>query len=148
MIERLNNVVFSYGSSLLSGERIGKFALIGALGLMIDNGVLALLFEFGPVPLDVAALCSKETSILMMFVCNECWTFSDQQRGGRRAQLVRLVKSNAVRAVGGIVGILVLLFLNSSFGVWYVIANISGIAVGFGFNYVLESLFTWKVNRN
>jgi len=65
------------------------------------------------------------------------------------------VRSHLVRAVGLGVGFAVLYVLTSvvefslpvaGLELWPTVANVIGIGVGMVFNYVAESLFTWRVD--
>lgn len=126
---------------LLHLERISKFTFIGLLGLLIDNGVILLLEQSG-VMIELAKLISAEAAIVFMFLANEKWTFSADKGFFRR-----FIKSNLVRSGGVLVALIVLKILYDMFGTPVVIANTAGIIVGFGFNYVFESFYTWKIQE-
>ncbi|PSG99530.1 MAG: GtrA family protein [Nanohaloarchaea archaeon SW_7_43_1] len=128
---------------LLNMKRISKFAFIGFIGLMVDNGVIFLLERNTELMIEVAKLISAELSIIFMFLLNEKWTF-DAQKGGLR----RFLKSNLVRSGGVVVALVVLKILYGMFGIPVVIANTIGIIAGFGFNYVFESFYTWKIHQD
>jgi len=127
---------------LLNLERISKFAFIGFIGLLVDNGVIFLLERNTELMIEVAKLISAELSIIFMFLLNEKWTF-DARKGGLR----RFLKSNLVRSGGVIVALVVLKVLYGMFGIPVIIANTIGIIAGFGFNYIFESFYTWKIHR-
>ncbi|MDL0138598.1 GtrA family protein [Halobacterium salinarum] len=121
---------------------------MGIIGLIVDNATLAALVSGFDTSISLGAIISKELSIIIMFFLNEYYTFADRRTPGEHIrQIYRFAKSNAVRAVGGAIGIAVLLFVNNVFGIWYLAANIIGIATGFFANYTLESIVTWKVHR-
>lgn len=131
---------------LASAARLGQFASVGAVGAVCDNLVLVGLVEGGLLGTVPAAVVAKETAIALMFVLNEVWTFSGAD--GRGSVLRRFLTSNVVRGGGAAVGIAVLYVLHTWFGVWYLLANVIGIGVGFTVNYVAESLVTWRVHRS
>ncbi|WP_363466624.1 GtrA family protein [Halogeometricum borinquense] len=131
--------------ALLSPKYFWRFLSVGALGAVIDNVTLAALVEFGLLGPVMGAVIAKEASITTMFLLNERWTFSGATAGRWWSILRRFICSNLVRAVGASVGIAVLAVLTQEFGLWYLFANVVGIGVGFVFNYIFESLLTWKV---
>jgi putative flippase GtrA len=134
--------------SLLEPVRLGQFLSVGILGGLVDNAVLVSLVEGGSIEPVVAAVGAKEASILVMFLVNDNWTFADQDAATGFARAKRFLKSNVVRSGGALVGIATLHVLSAWFGVWYLLANVLGICVGFFFNYTLESLVTWRVHRS
>lgn len=146
-MNRSRTDLLNAGRSLLSKLRFGQFLFVGFIGMLIDSAVLALLVSGWQFSVVLAALCSKEASIAVMFLLNEYWTFVGErgQEVTYLHQIRRFIKSNAVRAVGAGVGIVVLSILHYWFGIWYILANIIGIGIGFSFNYALESLITWQV---
>lgn len=132
--------------ALVSGTRFGQFLSVGVLGALFDNALLVALHGFGGISLTVAKLASAEAAILLMFACNERWTFSGWGKDGVRDLVRRVVTSNLVRLGGVAVATGVLLVL-TEVGVWYVLANVIGIGVGAVLNYVAESLLTWRVHH-
>jgi putative flippase GtrA len=139
---------------LLHRVRIGKFVSVGAVGAVIETIVVVLL----TTTLGTGALAAKavgaELSVSTMFVINDRWTFYNKGSIGGVAFVRRWIKSHLVRVVGLSVAFLTLYILTSTvqlslsiLGVdfWPTVANLLGIGVGMVFNYVAESLFTWKV---
>lgn len=125
----------------------GKFLSVGVLGAVLDNAVLFGLVEFFHLSPTVGKLFSAECAIILMFVVNEFWTFSQLRGRTFRGLVRRFLKSNLVRFGGLAVGVTVLFVLHNVLGVWYLVSNVMGIGVGFVVNYVFESLFTWKIQE-
>lgn len=130
---------------LPSGVRLGQFASVGVVGYVVDNLVLALLIEVVGVGVVLGKPVSAEAAIVVMFVANERWTFSEWGRVGLGPLARRFATSNVVRLGGAAVAWVVLVALTERFGVHYFVGNTIGIAVGVVVNYVAESLFTWRV---
>lgn len=133
---------------LFTTKRLGQFMSVGAAGAIIDNIVLVAIVESAFLSPTPGAFISKECSIIFMFILNERITFSGFGSDGKFAVLHRLFKSNLVRAGGALVGIGILHILVTWAGIWYLLANIIGIGGGFLFNYVFESIVTWKVTKS
>ncbi len=132
---------------LASTDRMGKFVSVGAIGFVVDNVVLALCYGVFGLSLIVAKLIAAEAAIAVMFALNERWTFAAMGRSSARAVARRFVSSNIVRAGGVLVATTILVVLYEFAGVWYLVANVIGIGVGFVVNYTFESLVTWRVHR-
>ncbi|THE62730.1 GtrA family protein [Salinadaptatus halalkaliphilus] len=146
MSDSLLEAIQTRSRALRSPKRFGQFAGVGIAGATVDNVVLVALVELtvlGPV---VAKAISWELSIVVIFLINERWTFSNYGRLGARAFGRRFLRSNAVRFGGFLVTLSVLTILVYGFGVWYLAANLVGLALGFVVNYTCESLYTWKVH--
>lgn len=117
-----------------------RFLLVGIMGMLIDNAVLFILHEQTSIHVVLAKVASAETSIAVMFLINDYWTFKQQNK---RSMLGRFLRSNSVRFVGLAVG-------TAAFYSFYlmeiplIIANIMGIGTGFVFNYFFENLLTWE----
>lgn len=135
-------------SELRSRGQLLRFALVGGLGYLVDQGVLLSLTTGLAVPLEVAKVVSAETAIVVMFLINDRWTYADWGVDSRRAKGRRLLRSNVVRIGGIAVATAVLSALVRYGDLPLLVANTIGIACGFVVNYTLETLFTWRVGRS
>ena len=133
--------------SILSFDRLWRFASVGVVGTACDFTVLVALHELAGLSPVVAKVIAAEVAIVVMFAINEQWTFAQWGRSTPRARLRRLVTSNLVRTGGIAVATTVLWLLTTYYGFWYVSANAVGIACGFAVNYTLENLLTWRTHR-
>jgi putative flippase GtrA len=79
--------------------RFLKFAAVGASGVVVNLGVLAL--ALGPLGLrsTAASVLAIEISVLSNFVINERWTFADQHEGAWPARLLRFQLVSLVGAL-------------------------------------------------
>ena len=139
---------------LFSVATFGRFISVGILGAVADTAALSvatLLVGVGDIWAKAAGI---EVAILVMFLVNERWTFTDQGDGGYLPYLARLGKSHLVRAGGAGVQLAVFWLLVGPYrvrlavggtDVWFLLASLFAIAVATGINYVFESLFTWQV---
>lgn len=133
---------------LASPDRIAQFVAVGTVGTAVDILLLWLLHGVLSMGLVPGKLIAAETSFLVMFVINERWTFADFGQATPRARIRRFARSNTVRIGGLITATVILVFLTETTGMWYMLANGIGIAVGFVVNYSAECLFTWRVHRD
>ena len=144
-------------ADLRSAGRFWRFLSVGALGALVDSATLAVLHETAALDPVAAAPLAKEASIAVMFLLNDRWTFAARGRSDLAGVARRFLRSNLVRAGGAAVGIAVLAALTpppsvgvglpallARRGVWVYVANGLGIGTGFVFNYVFETLFTWR----
>lgn len=139
--------------ALLDRGRFGRFATVGIVGATIDITVSSILVLGAEVPPELAKFVGAECAIVLMFLLNDRLTFRDEETRGVWHGLRRLVKSNVVRS-GGIAVQLVVVFVLTRSGiaillggidVWPILTMPIAIACGFLFNYVGETLVTWRV---
>ena len=122
--------------------RFIKFILVGASGIVVNEGLLALLYEVAGMPLLLANAISIETSIITNFVLNDFITFRD--RRAARPFIQRLGRFNLVSLVGLGINLGVTALLTNVFGLYYLVSNLIGIAIGMLWNYFVNLGWTWK----
>jgi len=116
-----------------------KFGIVGAIGIVVNEGLLILIQARGVYFLYAGAI-AIEISILSNFILNDLWTFRDR-RAGHAA--VRLAKFNALMLAGLVVNLAVLDVGTVYFGIAYTIANLIGIAAAFFLRYALSVKYAW-----
>ncbi len=133
--------ILSYVKQLLrlSDYRVLKFMAVGTSGILVNNGVLALLVSAGMLPL-LAEVFSIEASILTNFTLNDFWTFSDRKSGKLAA---RLAKYHGSVILGAVVNYVAFAMLAAA-GLNIIVANTIGILLGFVWNYLLSEIFVWR----
>jgi dolichol-phosphate mannosyltransferase len=134
-------------SSSLSGKfsaayrhSFAKFAVVGLIGVGVNEGLLILLDKSAGVSLLAAGAIAIEISILSNFVLNDLWTFKDRRTGNAA---VRLAKFNALMLAGLVVNLVVLDVGTTYFGIDAAISNLVGIAAAFFLRYALSVKYAW-----
>jgi len=115
-----------------------KFAIVGGVGVVINEGLLLALIAAG-FYLLLSSVIAIEVSILTNFFMNDLWTFKDR-RSGHIA--VRLGKFNLLMLVGLVVNTAVL-DLGTDYGMSAAVANLVGIGVAFIVRYLLSVKYAW-----
>jgi dolichol-phosphate mannosyltransferase len=116
-----------------------KFSIVGASGVVVNEGLLIAFLSLG-VYLLYADAAAIEISILTNFVMNDLWTFKDR-RSGHFA--TRLAKFNALMLVGLVVNLAVVDLGTLYFGIAAAIANLGGIGAAFLLRYALSVKYAW-----
>jgi len=129
-----------------SGEltRFLKFCLVGASGVLVNEGLLWILEQFSGLSLALSSGISIEASIISNFTLNDFFTFSDRRTVGARFFLQRLGKFNIVSLVGLGLNMGLLLLLTNVFHLYYLVANLGGIAAAMLWNYMVNLGWTWR----
>lgn len=125
--------------------RLVRFALVGASGVLVNNGLLLLLVEVCGLHRLAAALLATEMAILGNFALNDGWTFRDRRAGSRSpGDLARRAgRYNLVAAGGLLLSLVVIAALTGWCGFHYLAANLIAIALATLWNYAVNARFTW-----
>ena len=147
-----------------SGElvRFLKFCLVGASGVGVNFGIFWALTRFagfsahdklfslslGGLAVDItrdflAQAIAIEASIISNFTLNDLFTFRDRRASGSSFP-ARFLKFNVVSLAGAGVQIAVYALLFHALGVHDLLSTLAGIAVATMWNYLLNTLWTWK----
>ncbi|MFA4849648.1 MAG: glycosyltransferase family 2 protein [Methanoregula sp.] len=124
-------------------KKLFKFGLVGISGIIVNMGLLWYLTEFVGLYYLVSSLFAIEMSILNNFIWNDLWTFKSGASHKLTSRLHRLISFHVVSAGGLIINMGILYLLTSVGGVYYLISNIIGILVGFGWNFMVNRRVTW-----
>lgn len=118
-----------------------KFAVVGASGVAVNLGMVALLEHVLTTPHVIASAVGIEVSLTNNFVWNDVWTFRDQRSG---SWVARYLKYHLSTFAGNLVQYLV------SQAVYYmvlmmpVVAQAVGTVVGYVINYLLSRSYVWR----
>lgn len=154
MSRRAIDLLVDFRDALVAPARFGQFIGVGAVGAVVDLTVSSTLTLAGTLPPEWAKLVGAECAIVLMFLINDRWTFSEHGRAGLFAKLRRLVKSNLVRSGGLAVQFAVVFVLTrldvtvvvAGTDIWAVLTMPIAIGCAFLVNYTAESLLTWRVH--
>jgi putative flippase GtrA len=129
------------GRGFLSG-RFLRFAATGAIGFVVQVGLLAVLTSVAGINYILATAIAVEAAIVANFIHHECWTWRDRSNG---SWLPRLLRFNALTAVTSILGsVVVTTFLVETVSMSPIVANgISVIVLG-ALNFAGSDRFVFR----
>ncbi|UCF65392.1 MAG: GtrA family protein [bacterium] len=134
--------LFQYLKNDLLQLRILKFGLVGMTGVGVNMGMLYILTEYLHIIYIISSLIAIEISILSNFFLNDLWTWGDRVKKSFWERFIQYHISVGLTAI--LANWLILLLLTEFFGIYYLISNLIGIAVGTLSNYILNDLWTFK----
>jgi dolichol-phosphate mannosyltransferase len=120
-----------------------KFGLVGASGVVVNNGVLWLLTHYGMRDL-YAAIIATETAIISNFIGNSLWTWRDH---GTKGWQRRFLYFQAISLIAGALTVLLFWTFHNIAGMQLLVANTLAILITFIVNYALNSRITWAKAR-
>jgi putative flippase GtrA len=150
----------------LASARFAKFCAVGASGVIVNMGCLALFADALGAQANLAAALSIEISINTNFLINELWTFRDR-RGASGGVPGRWARFHAVSFVGAALQWSVFVALNAviawivggygstggvmaaisdppDVGRWMYVSQLAGIALATLWNFTANFFWTWK----
>jgi dolichol-phosphate mannosyltransferase len=147
----------------LASARFAKFCAVGASGVLVNMGCLALFAELLGAQANVAAALSIEISINTNFLINELWTFRDRRSGpgstghrwlrfhavsfiGAALQWSVFVAGNALVAwsAGRAPGLVSAIADPPDVGAWMYLSQLVGIGIATLWNFMANFFWTWK----
>ena len=139
--------------------RLLKFAVVGGLGTILNEGVFILSSE--AIPLAISLALAIEVSVVFNFILNDLWTFRDKRIGSFVKRLVKFHVSSYLGNVVQYLTTLVLLIYFLHFPSIYqalfalfldryelptvilLLSNFLGIIVGFVVRFFTSIMYVW-----
>jgi len=118
-----------------------KFAVVGVLGILVNQVALFVFTEAFGVYYLVSSILASQVSTLNNLVLTEAWVFRGRQSSG--SIVTRYLVFNAINAATLLIRIPVLYVLTESFGVHYLISNLAAIGLTFGIRYLIADNWIW-----
>jgi dolichol-phosphate mannosyltransferase len=121
-------------------RRAAAFAVVGAVGVLLNLAVLAGLVEGLGVAPGLAVVASVEASIVHNWFWNDVWTFRDRRQGSLSGRLARF---NAVSLVAMGANVATFMLLFGVLGIGYLAAEALAIGVAWLANYGVNLEWTY-----
>jgi len=134
--------IFNYLIHVLNlSPSIVRFALVGAIGTIVNLGVLAVMRYWAHIAHEISSAVAIELSVISNFILNDIWTFRRSRRSGFVQSVLRYHLSNLAGILtqyGTSVALFRFLSLES------IMAQFIGIIAGFFVNYFLSKSLVWR----
>ena len=124
--------------------RAWKFALVGALGVLVNLGLLFLLSATAGLPRGPVWVLAVEASILHNFIWHQTFTWRDRRGAGAGAWLRRAVTYHLSHVAGTVAVNGMIFALLSVAGTPLILAGLAGIAGAAVFNFVAGDRWVFK----
>ena len=133
----LNNAMLRQAVSNKGRRRIVKFAVVGGVGTVINTLALYALSRWAGLPLGAASALAVELAAVSNYILNDTWTFA-----ARTPSFGRFAKFNVASLMGLALNVFTVWFL-ARLGLYFLAANLVGIAAGFTVNYAFSVSWIW-----
>jgi putative flippase GtrA len=121
----------------LRAGRILKFAGVGVTGVIINTSMLYLLSRWAGLPLVAASAVAVELAAISNYLLNDTWTFAS-----RSPSLRKFAKFNTAALAGLVLNVLSVWVL-TRLGLYFLVADLIGIAAAFTVNYAFSVRWVW-----
>ena len=132
----LKDATFKRGARVKK-RKIIKFAVVGATGTAINVLALYLLSRWAGLPLAAASALAVELAAVSNYLLNDSWTFA------RRTPTFRRFAKFNVASLMGLALNVFMLWLLARAGLYFLAADLAGIAAGFSLNYAFSVSWVW-----
>ncbi|MFB6208407.1 MAG: glycosyltransferase [Candidatus Nanohaloarchaea archaeon] len=124
-------------------QRMLKFGVVGAIGTVVNMGLLYLFTEYVGLHYMISAGIAVESAIVSNFVLNDIWTFIDRKKEGMKNLMERFTKFQAVSLTGLGLNLGLLWTFTKIAGIYYLLSNLIAILIVFFWNYFINLFWTW-----
>ncbi|MGH2465054.1 MAG: GtrA family protein, partial [Candidatus Limnocylindrales bacterium] len=118
-----------------------KFAIVGVIGIAVNQVVLFAATEFLGIFYLVSVVIASQVSTLNNFVLTEAWVF--HLRESRHGAVFRYLVFNALNTATLLVRLPVVYLLTDRFGINYLVSNLIAIGLTFGVRYFVADNWIW-----
>lgn len=143
VVEYLGLLVSKWSSDLISARMV-FFGLVGASGVVLHLAVLRLMLLHG-VPFSSAQLGAMLAAMVSNYTLNNALTYRDRRRRGWRF-VSGLILFSLLCSVGIFAGVGVSSLFYGNRSRWWV-AGLAGAVIGSAWNYITNSMITWRNAR-
>jgi len=119
-----------------------KFSLAGLAGVPVNLTTLFLLTEYVHLYYALSAVAGFLVAGLVIFAIQTKWTFNDVRRKDRLVG-VSLSKFYAIRLLGELIYMGLLILLTEKLGLWYMLSAVVAICLAFPVRYTLDNWWIW-----
>jgi dolichol-phosphate mannosyltransferase len=118
-----------------------RFGVVGLSGIVVNSAILWVLVRQLHLAVMLGSVLATEAAILSNFLLNDRWTFRTAAHQGRFVQ--RLLRFNGVALGGMAITTAVLAALIAHGHLPLLFANLLAVGAAMGWNYVVNSRWTW-----
>jgi putative flippase GtrA len=127
--------------------RFVKFAIVGAIGMVVDLTTMTIVREWFGAPLPLAVAIGFAVAVVSNFTWNRLWTFPESRQRPIQGQLTQFF---IINAIGLGINEAVVAVLHPVFSHWmvdppaYLAAKIVAIGIVLFWNYFVNRRWTYK----
>jgi len=139
--ERIYFYAIKTGRKLLKIDFV-RFSMVGAIGFLVNLGMLFVLFDIANLPIWASQLIGAETALISNFALHHFWTFKDQSAGKRKRIL--LAQFHLSFWSGALINTLIVVLAVSVFHLHYFFGLVGGSAIALFWNFFWTKFYIWK----
>lgn len=124
-------------------SQVIKFYIVGAMGLVVNLGILFVLTNYLKIFYLVSSGIGFAVSVTSNYIGNKLWTFGDKIND-RKYLVIQYGNFWMVSIAAGIIQLSLTYFFVERIGLWYVQGGFFAIAVASFVNFILNKIWTFR----
>lgn len=138
-----------YFYAVRTGRRLLKvdfvrFSMVGAVGFLVNLGMLFILFDLLSMPIWLAQLLGAEAALFSNFTLHHFWTYRD--RAGLKRKRILLAQFHVSFWSGAAINSLIVIAAVNALNVHYFIGLVAGSATALFWNFFWTKFYIWRHN--
>lgn len=125
-------------------KRAVKFALVGSSGVLVNMGFFFIFNEIIRLAYQISSIIAIEIAIINNFIWNAYWTWKDRKTANVKEKRIRFLKYHLITGASSLMNYGILILLVEAAHMNKYIANLIGILIAMGFNFILNHKWTFK----
>jgi len=124
--------------------RLGRFVTAGAVGFLVQTGLLAALLTLTDMHYAAATALAVEAAILTNFRFHDQWTWGDRPIGTRLHPWGRLARFNGLSLAALLANVTVTAVLVEFLGVTPIAASVLAVCALSGVNFIAADRYVFR----
>lgn len=129
------------GRKLLKIDFI-RFSMVGAVGFLVNLGMLYLLFDVSGMAIWAAQIIGAETALISNFTLHHFWTY--RERAGQKRKRILLAQFHLSFWSGALINSSIVVLAVSVFQMHYFIGLVAGSATALFWNFFWTKFYIWR----
>ena len=140
MLDTIYNFILKLYSKDSTKQMI-KFAIVGAIGTIVNLSILFISTEFFSIYYIISEIIAFFCALINNYILNKIWTFKEKVK---YKVIRKYFQYFSITLIALVVNLIILFILVEFFNMWYILAEIVAILGGFLINFSGSKFWTFN----